>query len=170
MNEFLRKFDTIRFVAPWSIFRNFLRIFHFFNLNLNFEFGPVQYQYKPNRFPPVWWTLHPRSPSQHWVAAIEPERVAVRTNHRTGHLPDGCSEPERACFQSLGLGLGTQLRAILQVRRRLFTFREKEYLSLTLKQTTADCYKVCGSSPRWTHRPCTLPCTNINFKPGFSSS
>ena len=30
MNEFLRKFDTIKFVAPWSIFRIFLRIFHFF--------------------------------------------------------------------------------------------------------------------------------------------
>ena len=41
MNEFLRKFDTIRFVAPWSIFRNFL------NSNLNFEFGPVWYRPKP---------------------------------------------------------------------------------------------------------------------------
>ena len=47
MNEFLRKFDTIRFVAPWSIFRNFLGIFHFFNSNLNFEFGPVWYRPKP---------------------------------------------------------------------------------------------------------------------------
>ena len=36
MNEFLRKFDTIRFVAPWSIFRNFLRIFHFFEFNFEF--------------------------------------------------------------------------------------------------------------------------------------
>ena len=35
MNEFLRKFDTIIFVAPLSIFRNFLRIFHFLNLNLD---------------------------------------------------------------------------------------------------------------------------------------
>ena len=59
MNEFLRKFDTIWFVAPWSIFRNFLRIFHFFNSNLNFEFGPVLYRHKPkpDRFSPVWWTL-----------------------------------------------------------------------------------------------------------------
>ena len=44
MNEFLRKFDTIRFVAPWSIFRIFLRIFYFLNSNLNFEFGPVWYR------------------------------------------------------------------------------------------------------------------------------
>ena len=47
MNEFLRKFDTIRFVAPWSIFKNFLRIFHFLNSNLNSEFGPVWYRPKP---------------------------------------------------------------------------------------------------------------------------
>jgi len=47
MNEFLRKFDTIRFFAPWSIFKNFLRIFHFLNLNLNFEFWPVGYRPKP---------------------------------------------------------------------------------------------------------------------------
>ena len=58
MNEFLRKFDTIRFVAPWSIFRNFFGNFSFFlNSNLNFEFGPVWYRPKlePGRtFPPVW--------------------------------------------------------------------------------------------------------------------
>ena len=47
MNEFLRKFDTIRFIATRSIFRNFLRIFHFLNLNLNFEFWPVGYRSKP---------------------------------------------------------------------------------------------------------------------------
>ena len=47
MDEFLRKFDTIRFVASWSIFRNFLRIFHFLNLNLYFEFEPVWYRSKP---------------------------------------------------------------------------------------------------------------------------
>ena len=44
MNEFLRKFDTIRFVTPWSIFRNFS---FFLNLNLNFEFGSVWYRPKP---------------------------------------------------------------------------------------------------------------------------
>ena len=47
MNKFLRKIDTIRFVAPWSIFINFLRIFYFLNSNLNFEFGPVWYRPKP---------------------------------------------------------------------------------------------------------------------------
>ena len=47
MDEFLRKFDTIRFVAPWSIFRNFWEFFIFLNLNLNFEFGPVWYRPKP---------------------------------------------------------------------------------------------------------------------------
>ena len=47
MNEFSRKFDTIRFVAPLSIFMNFFRIFHFLNLNLNFKFGPVWYRFKP---------------------------------------------------------------------------------------------------------------------------
>ena len=36
MNEFLRKFDTIIFVAPWSIFRNFLGIFHFFEFKFKF--------------------------------------------------------------------------------------------------------------------------------------
>ena len=48
MNEFLKKFDTIRFVAPWSIFRIFFENFSFFlNLNLNFELGPVWYRSKP---------------------------------------------------------------------------------------------------------------------------
>ena len=41
MNEYLKKFDTIRFVATWSIFRNLLEKFYFLNSNLNFEFGPV---------------------------------------------------------------------------------------------------------------------------------
>ena len=45
--QILRKFDTIRFVAPWSIFRNFLGIFYFLNSNLNFKFGPVWYRPKP---------------------------------------------------------------------------------------------------------------------------
>ena len=36
MNEFLRKFDTIRFVEPWNIFRNFLGIFHFFEFKFEF--------------------------------------------------------------------------------------------------------------------------------------
>ena len=36
MNEFFRKFDTIRFVAPWSIFRNFLGIFQFFEFKFEF--------------------------------------------------------------------------------------------------------------------------------------
>ena len=71
MNEFWRKFDTIRFVAPWSIFKNFLGIFlsgFIFNLpqlawekrlcccclnsNLNFEFGPVSYRIKPESVQP----------------------------------------------------------------------------------------------------------------------
>ena len=30
MNEYLKNFDTIRFVATWSIFRNFLKFFYFF--------------------------------------------------------------------------------------------------------------------------------------------
>ena len=53
MNEYLKIFDTIRLVATWSIFRNFLRIFHFLNLNLKFEFGPVWNRPKsePVRFP-----------------------------------------------------------------------------------------------------------------------
>ena len=36
MNEFLRKFDTFRFVAPWSIFKFFLRICHFFEFKFEF--------------------------------------------------------------------------------------------------------------------------------------
>jgi hypothetical protein len=36
MNEYLKKFDTIRFVTTWSIFRKFLEIFHF--LEFKFEF------------------------------------------------------------------------------------------------------------------------------------
>ena len=47
MNEYLKKFDTIRLVATWSIFRNFLEFFHFLNLNLNFKFGPVWNRLKP---------------------------------------------------------------------------------------------------------------------------
>ena len=61
MNEFLRKFDTIRFVAPWSIFRIFFEIFHFLNLNLNFKFGPVWYRPKP-----------------------EPGRIGLTGSHRFG--------------------------------------------------------------------------------------
>ena len=34
MNEYLKNFDTIRFVTIWNIFRIFL---NFFNLNLNFK-------------------------------------------------------------------------------------------------------------------------------------
>ena len=55
MNEFLRKFDTIRFVAPWSIFTNFFGNFSFFwiqiwILNLGrFGTGPNR-----NRAGPVW--------------------------------------------------------------------------------------------------------------------
>ena len=57
MNKFLRKFDIIRFVAHLSIFRKFLKFFHFLNSNLNFKFKPVWYRPKPDQFPPVWWTL-----------------------------------------------------------------------------------------------------------------
>ena len=66
MNKFLRKFNTIRFIATWSIFRNFLRIFHFLNLNLNFKFWPVGYRPKPEPVPiglgnPVHNTLSARA-------------------------------------------------------------------------------------------------------------
>ena len=54
MNKFLRKFDIIRFVAHLSIFRKFLKFFHFLNSNLNFKFKPVWYRPKPDQFPPVW--------------------------------------------------------------------------------------------------------------------
>ena len=47
MNEFLRRFDTIRFVATWSIFRFFWEFFIFLNSNLNFKFGPVWNRPKP---------------------------------------------------------------------------------------------------------------------------
>ena len=54
MNKFLRKFDTIRFVAPWSIFKNFLRIFHFFEFKFEFWIWaglvPVQTGTGPDRF------------------------------------------------------------------------------------------------------------------------
>ena len=65
MDEFLRQFDTIRFVTPWSFFWKF---FIFLNLNLNFEYGPVSYRTKPepDRFPPVWWTL----PLCHFVVKL----------------------------------------------------------------------------------------------------
>ena len=51
MNEFLRKFDTIRFVAPWSIFGNFSFFWiQVWILNLGrFGIGPNQ-----NRAGPVW--------------------------------------------------------------------------------------------------------------------
>jgi len=51
MNEFLRKFDTIRFVAPWSIFRNFLFfLIQIWILNLSrFGTGPNR-----NRATPIW--------------------------------------------------------------------------------------------------------------------
>jgi len=51
MNEFLRKFDTIRFVAPWSIFRIFLFFWiQIWILNLGrFGTGPNR-----NRAGSVW--------------------------------------------------------------------------------------------------------------------
>jgi len=61
MDKFLRKFDTIRFVAPWSIFRNFLKFFHFFEFKFEFWIWagliPGQTETGPDRFPPVWLTL-----------------------------------------------------------------------------------------------------------------
>ena len=73
MNEFLRKFDTIKFVASWNFFRNFLRIFHFFEFKFKIWIwtgwepvgtgtGPDRFDrlpVKPDRFPPVRWTLPP---------------------------------------------------------------------------------------------------------------
>ena len=35
----------------------FWEFFIFLNLNLNFEFGPIWYRLKPNRLPPVRWSL-----------------------------------------------------------------------------------------------------------------
>ena len=71
MNEYLKKFDTIRVVATWSIVRNFLGIFHF--LEFKFEFwtwaglkpagtgtGPDwfdRFPVKPDRFRPGFLTL-----------------------------------------------------------------------------------------------------------------
>ena len=68
MNEFWRKFDTIRFIAPWSIFRNFLEIFHFFEFKFKFWIltgfipdrtgtGPDRLPVKPDRLPTVRLTL-----------------------------------------------------------------------------------------------------------------
>ena len=70
MDEFLRKFDTIIFVAPLSVFRNFLGIFHFLNLNLNFEFGPVWYRpkLKPGRTGLVNPARQRPSPISTWPA------------------------------------------------------------------------------------------------------
>ena len=54
MNEFLRKFDTIRFVASWSIFRNFFGIFSFFGIRIwSFELGRFQTGRYRNRSGPV---------------------------------------------------------------------------------------------------------------------
>ena len=76
MNEFLRKFDTIKFVAPWNIFMKFLRIFIFFNLNLNLVwFGTSPNR---NRNGPVWLVNpavcqvprhHPGPPPRHDIWA-----------------------------------------------------------------------------------------------------
>ena len=80
MNEFLRKFDTIRFITPWSIFRNFLGIFHFLNSNLKFEFWPVGYrpEPEPDRFPPVRLTL---GMARRWGARPAPCTCSL---HRLG--------------------------------------------------------------------------------------
>ena len=71
MNEYLKNFDTIRFVATWSIFRIFLGIFYF--LEFKFEFwiwvglkpagtgtGPDRFDrlpVKPDRFRSGFLTL-----------------------------------------------------------------------------------------------------------------
>ena len=69
MNKYLKKFDTIKFVATWSIFKNFLRIFYF--LEFKFEFwiwaglkpagtGPDRFDrlpVKPDRFRSEFLTL-----------------------------------------------------------------------------------------------------------------
>jgi len=79
MNEYLKRFDTIRFVAIWSIFRNFLGIFHFFEFKLNFEFGPVSYRTEP-----------------------EPVRTGLTGNrsNRTGSVnPEGNTELSTGCHR-----------------------------------------------------------------------
>ena len=52
MNEYLKKFDTIRFVATWSIFKNFLGIFYF--LEFEFEFWIWATGRNQNQSGPVW--------------------------------------------------------------------------------------------------------------------
>ena len=61
MNEILRKFDTIKFVAPWSIFKNFLGIFFEFKFKFWIWAGLVPDQtgtgpdrFDRNRAGPVW--------------------------------------------------------------------------------------------------------------------
>ena len=61
MNEFLRKFDTIRFFAPWNIFRNFLGIFYFFEFKFKFwiwtGFIPDRTGTGPDRFDRSVWPV-----------------------------------------------------------------------------------------------------------------
>jgi len=54
MNEYLKKFDTIRFVATWSIFRNFGK-FSFFWIQI-WILNLGQFETDPNRnwSGPVW--------------------------------------------------------------------------------------------------------------------
>jgi len=55
MNEYLKKFDTIKFVATWSIFKNFFGKFSFFGIQIwilnlgRFETGRTGTG--PDRFP-----------------------------------------------------------------------------------------------------------------------
>ena len=96
MNEFLRKFDTIRFVAPWSIFRIFLRIFHFFEFKFEFWIWagliPAQTETGPDRFGEPWLELERREGE-----AVP--RLATSARPRLGDLlrePSWCAPATRA--------------------------------------------------------------------------
>jgi len=85
MNEFLRKFDTIRFVAPWNIFRIFLRVFYFFEFKFEFWIWaglvPVQTGTWPDPFdrPSVWWTLSTSAAGTRPACGTSWRRTLART-------------------------------------------------------------------------------------------
>ena len=111
MNEFLKKIDTIRFVAPWSIFRIFWDFIIFLNSNLNLGRGRV-------------WERHGRSPVPDnttemlicpgWETLIVPVfQPGTPGRDKRGYFCPGSGNRDKKLLSRLVTPTGTKGRSLL---------------------------------------------------------
>jgi len=146
MNKFFRKFDTIIFVAPWIIFRIFLRIFYFFEFKFKFwiwtGFIPDWTEIGPDRFPPVSF-----NPGQ--------DRD---DDARRAPQPDRGPPPREACALLVGevccglragaffVGLGPRWREVF----RLFFTKSKMFRAPWWQVSVSPTWQI-GNRPKHSH-------------------